>query len=334
MAVHAAEVKDARIVVKEVDVVFGQDWLLAVRQPVEDETPMDFHEVQRRFERVRLECRDDDLGCALWAVLDVIVDGYFSITELVDERLDDIEEIVFGDERHDAIPQEVFTLRRGLVRFRRAAAPLREVIGMLLRREVDWIGAESIVLLQDVYDHSLRVADLIESQRDLLTGLLEAHLAVMSNRMNDVMKKTRRLGRDPAGLHAHRRHLRHELPAHARAPLALRLPVALGFMAIATVVLWCRFKKQGLAVAPRGGAAIRRRHRAAHDLERDAARRRRSPGRSRRCPPRAGSARRSRGSAGSPAHRGTRRPSRAAAPAGSSVNGRASRLQHPEPERP
>ena len=82
----------------------------------------DLTEVKRRFERIRLECENDDLGCALWALLDVIVDGYFSVTDLVDDRLDDIEEIVFGTERHDAIPQEVFTLRRSLVQFRRAAA--------------------------------------------------------------------------------------------------------------------------------------------------------------------------------------------------------------------
>ncbi len=245
VAVHAVEVKDARIVVKEVDVVFGQDWLLAVRQPVDGETPMNFADVQRRFERGRLECREDDLGCALWAVLDVIVDGYFSITELVDERLDDIEEIVFGDERHDAIPHEVFSLRRGLVRFRRAAAPLREVIGMLLRREVDWIGPESIVLLQDVYDHSLRIADLIESQRDLLTGLLEAHLAVVSNRMNDVMKKTSSYGAILlvstliAGIYGMNFRYIPELRLH------YGYFYALGFMAIATALLWVRFKKRG-----------------------------------------------------------------------------------------
>ena len=206
---------------------------------------MDLRDVQRRFERGRLECREDDLGCALWAVLDVIVDGYFSITELVDERLDDIEEIVFGDERHDAIPQEVFSLRRGLVRFRRAAAPLREVIGMLLRREVDWIGPESIVLLQDVYDHSLRIADLIESQRDLLTGLLEAHLAVVSNRMNDVMKKTSSYGAILlvstliAGIYGMNFRYIPELRLH------YGYFYALGFMAIATALLWVRFKKRG-----------------------------------------------------------------------------------------
>jgi magnesium transporter len=245
VAVHAAEVRGDHVIVKELDVVFGQDWLLAVRQPVVGSKPIDLHEVERRFERGRLECRDDDLGCALWAVLDVIVDGHFELTEHIDERLDDIEEIVFGDAHHDAIPQEVFTLRRGIVRFRRAAAPLREVIGMLLRREVDWIGPDSIILLQDVYDHALRIADLIESQRDLLTGLLEAHLAVVSNRMNDVMKKTSSYGAILlvstliAGIYGMNFKYIPELRLH------FGYFYALGFMAIATALLWFRFKKRG-----------------------------------------------------------------------------------------
>jgi magnesium transporter len=206
---------------------------------------MDLTEVKRRFGRVRLECQNDDLGCALWSLLDVIVDGYFTITDLVDERLDDIEEIVFGIERHDAIPQEVFTLRRSLVQFRRAAAPLREVISTLLRREVEWIGPESIVLMQDVYDHSLRIADLIESQRDLLTGLLEAHLAVVSNRMNDVMKKTSSYGAILlvstliAGIYGMNFRYMPELRWH------FGYFIALGTMALATVILWVQFKKKG-----------------------------------------------------------------------------------------
>jgi magnesium transporter len=206
---------------------------------------MDLTEVKRRFSRIRLECDNDDLGCALWALLDVIVDDYFNVTDLVDDRLDDIEEIVFGDVHHDATPQEVFELRRKLLQFRRAAAPLREVIGTLLRREIDWIGPESIVLMQDVYDHSLRVADLIESQRDLLTGLLEAHLAVVSNRMNDVMKKTSSYGAILlvstliAGIYGMNFKYMPELRWH------FGYFGALGTMAIATAILWFQFKKKG-----------------------------------------------------------------------------------------
>jgi magnesium transporter len=62
-------------------------------------------------------------------------------------------------------------------------------LAALLRREADCLGEAAIVHLQDVYDHVLRATDWIEAQRDLLTGLLEADLAVVSNRMNKVMKR-------------------------------------------------------------------------------------------------------------------------------------------------
>src|SRR4029450_6451455 len=71
----------------------------------------------------------------------------------------------------------------------RAAAPVREVLNAIIRREVAFVSEEAIVHFQDLYDRLLRVIDLIESQRDLLTGLLEADLAVISNRLNEVTKK-------------------------------------------------------------------------------------------------------------------------------------------------
>jgi magnesium transporter len=133
---------------------------------------------------------EDDVGFLLWAILDVIVDRYFVVTDAVDDRLDEIEEIVFSEVPRSTTPREVFDLRRSLVEFRRNASPLREVVGELLRRESDYLDEQSLVPMQDVYDHVLRVGDLVESQRELLTGLLEAHLAVVSNRMNQVMKLT------------------------------------------------------------------------------------------------------------------------------------------------
>ena len=104
---------------------------------------------------------------------------------------------------------------------------------------------QAIAHLQDVYDHTLRVLDLIESQRELLTGLLEGQLAVQSNQMNRVMKVTSSWGAILIASHAHRRHLRHELPAHARAHWAFGYPFALALMAVVTIVLYRVFKRQG-----------------------------------------------------------------------------------------
>jgi magnesium transporter len=186
---------DDQLVTREIDIVFSDGWLLSVRQPSDssdDPSPFGVEAVSQRFDVERTSedhVDDEDEGLLVWAFLDVIVDGYFEVNERFDDRLDEVEEIVFSSTRGDDIPKEVFDLRRSMVHFRRAVAPLREVLAAMLRREADCLGDTAIAHLQDVYDHVLRVTDWIESQRDLLTGLLEADLAVVSNRLNQVMKR-------------------------------------------------------------------------------------------------------------------------------------------------
>ena len=119
----------------------------------------------------------------------MIVDRYFEVTDAVDDRLDEIEEVVFSDKPPPAVPREIFTVRTDLTTLRRAAAPMREVVNAIIRREIDFVDDQAIVHFHDIYDRVLRVGDLVEAQRDLLTGLLEANLAVTSNQLNQVMKK-------------------------------------------------------------------------------------------------------------------------------------------------
>jgi magnesium transporter len=192
VAVHDCTLVEDVLTTREIDIVFGDGWLLSVRQPSDnpsDPTPFALEQVLHRFEMERSEEEARDEGFLLWSFLDVIVDRYFDVADRFDDRLDEVEEIVFSADTGDNIPKEVFDLRRGMVHFRRAVAPLREVLAQLLRREAECLGDEAIVHMQDVYDHVLRVTDWIETQRDLLTGLLEADLAVVSNRMNQVMKR-------------------------------------------------------------------------------------------------------------------------------------------------
>jgi len=229
---------------REVDVVFSDGWLLSVRHSNGAEMAPAGKEALARFERQRGEHGSNDEGFLLWAILDVIVDRYFDVTTAIDERLDDIEDVVF-DRTAGVIPREIFTLRRSIVAFRRAVGPLREVLAQLLRKEVECIGDEAIAHLQDVYDHTLRVLDLIESQRELLTGLLEGQLAVQSNQMNQVMKATSSWGAILiastliAGIYG--MNFRH-MPELS---WAFGYPFALALMGITTIVLYRIFKRQG-----------------------------------------------------------------------------------------
>ncbi|MDQ6910318.1 MAG: magnesium transporter CorA family protein, partial [Actinomycetota bacterium] len=87
------------------------------------------------------------------------------------------------------VQQELFGVRRDLLKFRRSVAPLREVFNSLLRKELEWMDEETLTHLQDVYDHVLRVTDSLDAQREILGNIVDAHLAMVSNGMNKVMKK-------------------------------------------------------------------------------------------------------------------------------------------------
>jgi magnesium transporter len=238
---------DDRLVTREIDIVFGDGWLLSVRQPsdsTEEPSPFDVEAVTRRFELERTTEQDRDEGFLVWAFLDVIVDRYFEVNERFDDRLDEVEEIVFSTTRGDDIPREVFDLRRSMVQFRRVVAPLRDVLAALLRREAECLGETAIVHLQDVYDHVLRVTDWIESQRDLLTGLLEADLAVVSNRMNQVMKRMTSWGAILLGSTLIAGIYGMNFTHMPELNWTLGYPAAIGSMLLLTIFLYTWFKRR------------------------------------------------------------------------------------------
>jgi len=247
VAVHDCDLHGSALVTREVDLVFGNGWLLSVRQPGDggsDPAPFDVSLARSRFHAGRGDAAADDEGMLLWAFLDVIVDRYFNIIDEMDDHLDDTEEMVFSGDGSASISRQIFDLRRAMVHFRRAVVPLREVISELLRKEADCIGPEALVRLNDVLDHVLRVADLVETQRDLLAGLLESNLGVASNRMNDVMKKMTSWGAILLGstLIAGIYGMNFEEMPELR--WAFGYPGAIGSMVLLTVVLYVYFKRK------------------------------------------------------------------------------------------
>src|SRR5215213_441194 len=128
-----------------------------------------------------------DAGALLYALLDAIVDDYFPVIDQLAERVEDIEEQIFERFSEDAL-QEVFSLKRDLLQVRRIVAPERDVLNVLIRREVPIFERNSILYLQDVYDHIVRITDSIDTYRDLLSSALDAFLSVQSNRLNQIVK--------------------------------------------------------------------------------------------------------------------------------------------------
>ena len=127
-------------------------------------------------------------------LIDEVVDDYLTAVERFEDDVDTLEDEVFADERDRRAPeppdvqQHLFTLKREVVRLRRFAMPVRQ--GLDLIQERPEIATSSLgPYFRDVMDHVIRVVELADNIRDLLTSLLEVRVAQAANRLNDIMKR-------------------------------------------------------------------------------------------------------------------------------------------------
>jgi magnesium transporter len=121
-------------------------------------------------------------------VLDFAVDQYLPMVDRVDDAVDALEERLVERFDEDVI-KDVFALKRLVVRLRRHLGPLREVLNVLTNRPHSCIAPTAQLYFRDVYDHTIRVVESLESERDLLATILDTYLTQASNRMNRVMKQ-------------------------------------------------------------------------------------------------------------------------------------------------
>jgi magnesium transporter len=126
----------------------------------------------------------------VYKVLDALADSFFPALAAVDEEIDEVEDAIVShaDERQ---LQRIFELKRELVGLRRIATPQRDLLARTIDEisELPGLVADKRDYFRDVYDHMIRVSDLIDSYRDLLTGALDVYLSTVSNRLNVVMER-------------------------------------------------------------------------------------------------------------------------------------------------
>ncbi len=123
----------------------------------------------------------------LYRLADEVVASYMPVVEEMDDEIDQIEDHLFNQPRPEII-EHVFALKRAALQLRRIIGPQREVLNKLARDDYAVIDSRARVYFRDVYDHLVRLHDITESLRDLISGTLETYLSVINNRMNDIMK--------------------------------------------------------------------------------------------------------------------------------------------------
>jgi magnesium transporter len=120
-------------------------------------------------------------------VIDQIVDQYAPVMEHFDDVLEDVEAEVLSTNQSSLLI-DILSLKKDIQRLKRITTYQREILNRLARGEFRLVSLEEMAYYRNVYDHLVRIVDVVESYKDLISGLVEAHLSVNSNRMNSIMK--------------------------------------------------------------------------------------------------------------------------------------------------
>jgi magnesium transporter len=239
LVLYGVGLEDGRVREHEVHTIAGPQYLITLRYP----PALGLGPVLERVKRHEDLLREGG-GFLLYALLDEVVDRYFSVVDRFEDESENLEGKVFGARPPDDVQEQIFHLKKRLIKFRRRVAPLREALEHL--QVVPSLVTQPLTAYyRDVADHVIRVLELIDIIRDLLTGALEAHLARTGNRLNEVMKAVTSWAAIIlvptliAGVYG--MNFRH-MP---ELDWLFGYPFALGLMALSAVGLYAMFKRRG-----------------------------------------------------------------------------------------
>jgi magnesium transporter len=182
--IKPGETTSANFVTKELDCFLGKNFVVT------------FH--LERFKAIKIvkqQIRNNTFACRRGAsylmhqILDQLVDLYMPVLDDFDESINSLEDRAFKMKKGDtAILEEIMNLRRSVSRLKRISARQLDVLYRTSRGEFPQIPESILPFYRDVHDHLLRISDLSESYRDLVSGLFDIHFSVVANKTNDILK--------------------------------------------------------------------------------------------------------------------------------------------------
>ncbi|MFN2126283.1 MAG: magnesium/cobalt transporter CorA, partial [Anaerolineales bacterium] len=168
---------------EQVSLIMGENYVITFQEREGDV----FNPLRERIENGKGRIRKSGPDYLTYAIIDIIIDNYFLVLELIGEQIEYLEGNVLENPDHTLV-QRIQRMKRELIFLRKSNWPLREVISGITRDETSLITEATHPYLRDLYDHTVQVIDTVETFRDMVSGILDIYLSSVSNRMNEVMK--------------------------------------------------------------------------------------------------------------------------------------------------
>jgi magnesium transporter len=182
--VHVTEAGEVRIT--DLDLFLGHEYLITVQEG-------ECRILRTYMDQLHATVQQSRADQLFYKVMDGAVDAYAPALDWFNEAIDGIEDAVLDSPSPETL-QRIFAAKRGLIELRRVLSDMRDVAGHVQRLETELIQRDLWPFLRDVYDHLARNLDMVEMQRDLLTGAMDIYLSSVANRTNQVMKVLTVLG--------------------------------------------------------------------------------------------------------------------------------------------
>lgn len=188
LVMHSVEARKAEATLhlswRQIDLFVGRNYVVSVHL---GELP----EIARVWKDAlnRRAIMQNGSGRLAYYLLDAVVDRYIEMVDHIEDVLDELEDAVIDPAAKEGAVKDIFLFKRQLINFRKKAGPLREAINEMTSRNFPYISEDTSFYLRDVYDHLIRLSDILDSYRDILTGALDVHLSAVSNRLNVIMKR-------------------------------------------------------------------------------------------------------------------------------------------------
>lgn len=169
---------------EQVSFVLGRHYLLTVQEEPSRDC---FQPVRDRIRFSKGTIRKQKSDYLVYTLIDSIIDGFFPVLEAYGEQIEELEDEVVVNPTRNTI-KKIYQIRRELLALRRAIWPQRDAINTLIRDGSDLISPEVQIYLRDCYDHAVQVMDMVETYRELTSGLMDIYLSSVGNKMNEIMK--------------------------------------------------------------------------------------------------------------------------------------------------